>query len=109
MATSSGRAGIGELAERDGNTTTTEDLYGEVERWCMTTVEIEYCVPCGFLERAQRLQGALLSSLDDELAAVTLRTGDDGVFRVSVDDELVFEKGEEYDVDAIVRAVRERT
>ncbi|AFZ71490.1 SelT/SelW/SelH family protein [Natronobacterium gregoryi] len=73
----------------------------------MVTVEIEYCVPCGFLSRAQDVQHALLSTFGEELEAVTLRTGTDGVFVVRVGDEVVFDKAEdEFDVDGIVRQVR---
>jgi selenoprotein W-related protein len=76
----------------------------------MTDVEIEYCVPCGFLERASDLAETLLSSLGEELDRVSLVTGDRGVFRVTVDGEVVFDKDEDdYDVDAIVREVRAAT
>lgn len=75
----------------------------------MTTVEIEYCVPCGFLNRAEDVQHSLLTTFGEQLDAVTLRTGDNGVFTVSVDGETVFDKYEdEFDVDGIVREVRER-
>lgn len=75
----------------------------------MARVEIEYCVPCGFLERAEDVQHALLSTFGERLEAVALVTGDDGVFAVRVDDEVVFEKSEEtYDVDEIVRRIRDR-
>ncbi|SFB92013.1 selenoprotein W-related protein [Halobiforma haloterrestris] len=75
----------------------------------MATVEIEYCVPCGFLPRAEDVQHALLSTFGEQLEAVTLRTGANGVFVVRVDDEVVFDKTEdEFDVDEIVRRVRER-
>lgn len=74
----------------------------------MSHVEMEYCVPCGFLDRAEDVQHALLSSFGQQLDAVTLRTGDHGVFRVDVDGETVFDKADdEFDVDAIVRDVRE--
>jgi selenoprotein W-related protein len=74
----------------------------------MTTVDIEYCVPCGFLDRAEDLQHVLLTTFRERLDAVALRTGDDGVFVVRVDDEVVYDKSEaEFDVDAIVRRVRE--
>jgi selenoprotein W-related protein len=73
----------------------------------MTTVEIEYCVPCGFLNRAENVQHALLSTFGEELDAVTLRTGDHGVFVVRADDDVVFDKADdEYDVDDIVRSIR---
>ena len=74
----------------------------------MTDVEIEYCVPCGHLNNAQDVQGALLEQFGMELDGVRLKTGDGGVFTVSVDGELVFDKAEDdYDVDEITRRVRE--
>lgn len=73
----------------------------------MTTVEIEYCVPCGFLNRASDLAETLLSTFGDDLDRVSLVTGDHGVFVVRVDDEVVFDKAEDdYDVDEITRNVR---
>ena len=75
----------------------------------MTDVEIEYCVPCGFRERALDLQRAILNGLERDLDSVSLVMGDHGVFRVTVDGEAVYEKHEDdYDVDGIVRKVRER-
>lgn len=77
----------------------------------MSTVEIEYCVPCGFLDRAQGLQGTLLTTFGEQLDRVSLVTGDSGVFVVRVDGETVYDKAEAeggFDVDAIVREVRER-
>ena len=74
----------------------------------MTTVEIEYCVPCGFLDRAEDVQHVLLTTFGEQLDAVTLRTGANGVFRVTVDGERVYDKQEEaFDVDEIVRRVRD--
>lgn len=73
----------------------------------MTSVEIEYCVPCGFLERAEDVQHALLTTFKEQLEAVTLRTGDHGVFVIRVDETVVFDVSEDtYDVDEIVRSVR---
>lgn len=75
----------------------------------MTDVEIEYCVPCGHLDRAQTLQGALLEEFGLELDGVRLATGDGGVFEVRVDGEQVFDKAEEgFDQEEIVDRVRER-
>jgi len=72
----------------------------------MTDVEIEYCVPCGFLPRAQDLQEALLEEYGQKLDSVALVTGDHGVFTVTVDGDLVFDKAEDdYDADAIVDSV----
>lgn len=73
----------------------------------MTSVDIEYCVPCGMLDRAQTLQAELLETYGQQLDAVSLVTGDDGVYRVEADGEPVYEKGDDYDVDAIVDAVGE--
>ncbi|WP_336361319.1 Rdx family protein [Haladaptatus sp. ZSTT2] len=73
----------------------------------MTDVEIAYCVPCGYLPRAEELQHAILTSFEGHLDSLTLRMGDHGVLRVTVDDEIVYDKADdEYDVDAIVRACR---
>jgi len=72
----------------------------------MTNVEIEYCVPCGHLPRAQDLQQALLEAYGQQLETVSLRTGDSGVFKVRVNDDLIFDKAEdEFDADAIVDTV----
>lgn len=75
----------------------------------MTSVEIEYCVPCGHLERASELQHALLSQFGLDLESVALVTGDGGVFQVRAGGETIFDKADEaYDVDEITRRVRER-
>ncbi|WP_135364398.1 Rdx family protein [Halosimplex halophilum] len=73
----------------------------------MTTVTLEYCVPCGFRERALDTQEAILSSLEGEIDRFELVMGDHGVFRVEVGDEIVYDKERDtFDVDAIVRDVR---
>jgi selenoprotein W-related protein len=74
----------------------------------MTAVEIEYCVPCGFLERAEDVQHALLTQFGQELESVALVTGDHGVFTVEVDGQTIFDVSEdEFDVDEITRRVRD--
>lgn len=71
------------------------------------SVEIEYCHPCGFLERALTVQEAILRSFGTTLESVTLRVGDHGVFVVRVDGTPVFDVSEDaFDVDEIVRRVR---
>jgi selenoprotein W-related protein len=73
----------------------------------MTEVEIEYCVPCGFRDRALDVQQAILNGLETELESVTLVMGDHGIFQVRADGNVVYDKEEnELDVDDIVRAVR---
>lgn len=74
----------------------------------MADVTVEYCVPCGFRDQALGLQRAILTSLEHELDSVSLVMGDHGVFEVSVDGETVYDKEESaYDVDEVVRAVRD--
>jgi len=74
----------------------------------MATVEIEYCVPCGYLERAEQIEHALLVEFGQELDAVTLKTGDHGVLTVTVEGETVFDKDEDdYDVQAILDDVQD--
>ena len=73
----------------------------------MTRVEVEYCVPCGMLNRAQDVAGSILEQFGEEVDEVALVTGDDGVFVVRADGDSVFDKEEdEFDVDAIVRGVK---
>jgi selenoprotein W-related protein len=75
----------------------------------MTEVEIEYCVPCGFRDRAIDVERAVLNGVEADLDRVVLTMGDHGVFRVSVDGEPVYEKSEDdYDIDDIVRRIRDR-
>jgi selenoprotein W-related protein len=74
----------------------------------MTTVEIEYCVPCGFLDRAEAIQHQLLQQFGERLDSVALVTGDHGILQVRVDDDVVWDKAaDEYDLDEITRRVRE--
>jgi len=76
----------------------------------MVDVEIEYCVPCGHLDRAQQLQESILSEYGQQVNSVRLVTGDGGVFTVTVDGDLVFDVDEDaYDEDAIVASVGEYT
>jgi selenoprotein W-related protein len=74
----------------------------------MTHVEIEYCVPCGFRHKALQLSEAILAALETDIDELTLRTGSHGTFRVSVDDEVVYDSADEaFDVDDTVRDVRQ--
>ncbi|MCU4750768.1 Rdx family protein [Halobacteria archaeon AArc-curdl1] len=75
----------------------------------MTTLQIEYCHPCGYLERAIAVQEAALRQFGTELESATLTVGDHGVFVVRVDGQAVFDIAEdEFDVDDIVRRIRKR-
>jgi len=66
----------------------------------MASVQIEYCVPCGFRERAVDVADAILAETENELEELSLVTGDHGVFRVDVDGETVYDK----DADAFDEA-----
>ncbi|SDJ49563.1 selenoprotein W-related protein [Halovenus aranensis] len=73
----------------------------------MSEVTIEYCVPCGFRDRALDVQEAILNAVEGELEELSLVMGDHGVFTVHVDGETVFDKeDDEFDVDEIARDVR---
>jgi len=73
----------------------------------MTTVEIEYCVPCGMLNRALDVEEAILRQFGEHVERVTLVTGDHGIFVVRVDGEQIFDKETDaFDVDEIVRRLR---
>ncbi|MFB6360904.1 MAG: SelT/SelW/SelH family protein [Halobacteriales archaeon] len=75
----------------------------------MTTVDIEYCVPCGHLDRAVQTQRALLETFGQGLDGVQLTTGDGGVFKIRVDGELVWDTDEDgYDLESIVETVDSR-
>lgn len=73
----------------------------------MTAVDIEFCLPCGHLHRAEDVQHVLFTSLDETIDSVTLTPGNGGVFTVTVDGDTVFDiSSDEFDVDQIVRNVR---
>ncbi|WP_254538727.1 Rdx family protein [Halomarina litorea] len=75
----------------------------------MTTVEIEYCVPCGLRENALTTADRLLAETGRALDDLRLIPGDSGVFTVAVDGEIVFDKDEQgYDIESIVEAVTSR-
>lgn len=75
----------------------------------MAEVEIEYCVPCGLLDDAVRVQRQLLTEYGRALDGVRLATGHGGVFEIRVDGELVFDGQEStYDADAFLDEVRQR-
>ena len=56
----------------------------------MTQIKIKYCVPCGYLPRAEEFKKAL----EEKGAEVELIKGDRGVFDVWMNDQLVFSKHE---------------
>lgn len=78
----------------------------------MPNIEIEYCVPCGFRSSAIKTERALLDEFGQDVDRVTLRPGHGGVFRIHVDDEVVWDKdvhGGDLYLELIADAVRART
>ncbi len=72
-------------------------------------VTIEYCVPCGHLDRAIDVQRTLLSRYGRDLDAVTLQTGEGGVFKISIDDQLVLDASQDgLDVTTVTDAIARR-
>ena len=73
-------------------------------------VEIGYCVPCGFRQHARGVQEAVLNGLEQELDELSLVMGDHGVFQVTADGELVYDKETDgsLNADDIVRELREQ-
>ncbi len=69
-------------------------------------IEIEYCVPCGFLPRAIRLAELLLSTFRTGVDRLSLVTDDHGVFVVCVDARGVRQQRRACDPGEITRRVR---
>jgi selenoprotein W-related protein len=58
-------------------------------------IEIEYCRQCRWLLRAAWMAQELLSTFEEELAGVTLRSGTGGVFNIRIDGEMVWSRAAE--------------
>ena len=71
-------------------------------------IEIEYCVPCGYLPKATEAQTRLLEEFGHRLDSVALKTGKAGVFTFRADGEVIYSKPDLFNIDAIIRTVSER-
>ncbi|WP_062073238.1 SelT/SelW/SelH family protein [Demequina sediminicola] len=69
-------------------------------------IDIEYCVPCGYLDRAIDAQRTLLSTFGGQLEAVSLVTGDSGVFAIRADGVQIYSKPDDFDITQIVESVK---
>ena len=58
-------------------------------------IAIHYCTQCQWLLRAAWMAQELLSTFEEELAGVTLRSGTGGVFNISIDGEMVWSRAGE--------------
>lgn len=82
------------------------DVAGNLPR-----VVITYCTQCRWLLRAGWLAQELLTSFTTDLGEVVLRPGTGGVFRIEVDDELIWDRkrdGGFPEVGPLKRQVRDR-
>ncbi|RKN10886.1 SelT/SelW/SelH family protein [Streptomyces radicis] len=72
-------------------------------------VRIEYCTRCRWLPRAAWLAQELLGTFEAEVGEVALVPGTGGVFRVSVDDEVVWDREDQGfpEPTAVKRLVRD--
>jgi len=71
-------------------------------------VEIEYCVPCGHLNRAIDTQRVILEHLGRQVDGVRLKTGHRGVFTIRVDDEQIYDRTKGFDIDHIITNIESR-
>jgi selenoprotein W-related protein len=74
-------------------------------------IVITYCTQCRWLLRATWLASELLTTFTTEIAEVALRPGVGGVFRVSVNDDLVWDRevdGGFPDLGRLKRDLRDR-
>jgi selenoprotein W-related protein len=74
-------------------------------------VEITYCTLCRWLLRAAWMAQELLSTFEQELAAVTLRPGTGGIFEIRVDGELLWSRkvaGRFPEITELKQLVRDR-
>ena len=74
-------------------------------------VEIEYCRQCRWLLRAAWMAQELLSTFEEEIAGVTLKSGTGGVFVIRIDGETVWSRADEGrfpDITELKQRVRDR-
>jgi selenoprotein W-related protein len=55
-------------------------------------ITIEYCTLCRWMLRSTWMAQELLSTFDGDLSAVTLRPASGGVFRIWVNEELIWDR-----------------
>lgn len=74
-------------------------------------VEIRYCTKCRWLLRAGWMGQELLSTFEDEISSLTLVPGDNAVFEIRVDADLVWSRvrdGGFPEIAELKRRVRDR-
>lgn len=74
----------------------------------MISVEIEYCVPCGHLNRAMDAQRHFLEEFGQRIDGVRLKTGDSGVFTIRVDGDDIYDNTQKFDINEITSTISDR-
>ncbi len=73
-------------------------------------VEIEFCIKCNWLMRSAWMAQELISTFKDELKAVTLIPGDDGIFEIRIEETILWslkDKGKFPDVKELKQTIRD--
>lgn len=73
-----------------------------------TRVEIEYCVPCGHLDRAIETQRSILEHFGRKIDGVALKTGEGGVFTIRSDGEEIYDNSQDFELDRIIGDIESR-
>lgn len=73
-----------------------------------TQVEIEYCVPCGHLNRAIDTQKSILEHFGRDIDGVKLKTGQGGIFTIRVDGEEIYDNSQGFELDRIIGEIESR-
>ncbi len=71
-------------------------------------VEIEYCVPCGHLNRAIETQKSILEHFGRDIDGVKLKTGQGGIFTIRVDGEEIYDNSQDFELDQIIGEIESR-
>ncbi|MBA4709767.1 SelT/SelW/SelH family protein [Aquitalea aquatica] len=74
-------------------------------------IAIEYCTGCRWLLRAAWMAQELLTTFEKEVAEVALRPGSGGVFRISIDEQPLWDRkldGGFPDIKQLKQLVRDR-
>ncbi len=71
-------------------------------------VEIEYCVPCGHLNRAIETQKSILEHFGRDIDGVKLKTGQGGIFTIRVDGEEIYDNSQGFELDQIIGEIESR-
>jgi selenoprotein W-related protein len=82
------------------------DLCGPLPRLVIT-----YCTQCGWLLRATWVAQELLTTFTTDLGEIAIRPGTGGVFRIELDDQVVWDRkrdGGFPDIAPLKRLVRDR-